>query len=341
MRKIAVLALAVGSTTACIDMNYSTEYGEEYDFSAYAPGPMEFARGEALQDASTIYGETKGFALGNDAMGAVGMIGMVCSFNAQDGLLRMDVDPDTGDELVVGAISTDVDGIGFETVAIDVGQVTITEFPTEWSGAVAVDVAVEDTPEDADLTHDHIVLLNTHEGACSVERLDRLTGEPVSTTELPGACTSELAIDPVTGRVFVSTFEGTFGIAVDQTVHDLGDSATLLSWQGDVDLLIKAEKGGPLLSAWSADGEAWSTTLDPDLRMVSVHGIVDGRLVAGASRWSDGAEVGGALVVLDAETGEVIEKVETSSAFRRIQVSPDGGMLAVKSAFGLHLVQVN
>ncbi len=339
MRKLAVLALSVCTTTACVEMNYNADYGDDYDFDAYAPGPMEFARGEVLEDSSTIYGETKGFALGNDKMGAVGMVGMVCSFNAEDGLLRMDVDPDGGDEIVVGAISTGE--VGFETVSIDVGQVTITEFPEEWVGAVAVDVALADTPEDADLTSDHIVVLNTHEDACTVERLDRITGQSVNEAELPGACTSELAIDPANGRAFVSTFEGTFAVSADAEVHELGSSATLLSWQSDVDRLIKGEKGGALVSAWTVDGVDWTTELDDNMRLVSIDGIVDGRLVAGVSRWSDGNEVGGSLVVLDAETGEVLEKVDTSSAFRRVQVSPDGGMLAVKSYVGLHLVEVH
>ena len=341
MRKLAVLALGLSVTTACVDMNYNTNYADDYDFDAFAPGAMDFARGEALQDASTIYGSTKGFALGNDDMGAVGMIGMVCSFNANDGLLRMDVDPDEGDEIVVGAISTEPGGIGFETVSIDVGQVTITEFPSEWSGAVAVDVALPDTPEDADLTTDHIVLLNHLDDACSVARLDRISGQMVSETELPGACVSELAVDGVTGVAYVSTTEATFGVGLDATLYDLGDSATLLSWQGDVDRLIKGEKGGAIVSAWTVDGMDWTTDLGSDYRLQSVDGIVDGRLVAGVSVWEDGLEIGGALLVLDAATGAIEETVQTSTTFRRVQVSPDGGMLAVKSNFGLHLVRVD
>lgn len=327
MRKILALSLGLAAFTGCDFYDYA-DY--DYDFEddwMYTSETAEFARGELLVDSTTFWGDTKGFALGSDGYGALGMVGMVCSFSTTDGFLRSDVDPDDGDEIVMDAVMLG-DG-GFATVSMDGRQVTVSEFPSEWEGAITVDVTVENTPHDAAITDGHIVTVN-HGDTCLVSRASR-DGEPVDQIALEGACVSPLATDPANDRVFIATETGTYAIDADGTVSEMGPPASLLAWMPESGLLAKGHADERVVRAWDTS-EKWSTAVEGPL--VSLDVIKGGRLVAGVSN-----DAQGALIVLDGETGAVLERVETP-AFRRASASPEGGMLAVRGPAALHLVRV-
>jgi len=329
MPKILLVPLGLLLITGCDEWDVNYDNWSSFDTASYQGDTMDFARGEALSDASTYWGDTTGFALGTDRFGALGMVGMVCSFGTNDGFLRIDLDPDEGDEVVVDAVA--MPGQGFATLSVDGGQVTVTEFPEEWDGAIAVDVVVNNPPEDAGLTDDQIVLAQ-HGVDCILERRDRSTGDLVLETTLDGDCVSELVTDPATGTVYISTETGTWAVDTLGNSVSMGPPATLLDFDPATSGLLKGNKGESEVSLWGVE-ESWSTPVDGAL--VSLDFISGGRVVAGVST----AEAG-ALIVLDASSGERIETVDTLS-FRRVQVSPEGGMLAVRGPLALHLVRVD
>lgn len=329
MRRILALALGFAAVTGCDYYESSYEQWTTYDDGYGAP--MQFARGDSLQDQATFWGDTRGFALGNDRYGAVGMVGMVCSFGTQDGYLRIDMDPDDGDELVLDAVATPLGG--FATISVDGAQMTITEFPSEWEGQIAVDVVADDAPDDAALTDDQIVVVHRGDESCTVQRLDRDTAALQSEVTLDAPCRSRPETDPATGVVYLSTTAGTFAIAPDGGLVAMGGPADVLAWDGDLELLVKGEADTRTVSAFDTEPR-WSTTLDGG-ELLSVDFVARERVVVGLSGLMQGA-----LVVLDARTGDLLEDVRTEAAFRSVRVSPEGGMLAVRSATALHLVRV-
>jgi hypothetical protein len=326
MRRLVFSALVVLLAAACEPTTYDA--GSTWDTGAGYVSTEFFARGQTFEDQSTFWGDTNGFALGDDHLGVLGMVGMVCSFGTADGGLRVDVDSDEGDELVVGAVNAA--GGGVISLAVDGAQLTISEFPSEWEGAVTVDVVLPGSPvEAASLAAGTVLVARTVDQACRVERLDATARATLASWSLEGACASAMTTDGTTGTGWISTAVATWQLPPSGEAIRLAGPSAHLSWANG--RLARGTQDGTLTVLSGAEPTA---TLALEGTLVGLEWISGDRLVAALT------DVGAStLVVLDAELSP-IERVPTTAPISALKASPQGGVIAARGPMAVHVVRV-
>lgn len=326
MKKMLTLAVGVMALAACevsVEREYTYEeyFEETYGYNEVTP----FARGTHFQDQATVWGTVDGVALADDDRGAVGMVGMVCSLNAQSGNIQVDVDESPGDEVVVDALVRE-DGT-FEVAAIDRDELVIARFG-DWVGAVETQVTVPggDIAFMALTQDDRVLLQNTDAGDC---RVTRAGADGVADTELPGLCTG-LDANAVTGIAYVATMSDTFVVEPDLTTARFGPAGDVLAYSSVTGDVAIGDAASGHLGVHGVTGEVrW--TVDHD-GLVGVSFVAGGQVAVATTA---------GLFLYDLQ-GELLEHTETTAVPQSITASPDGNVLAVPADDGtVHLVRLN
>ncbi len=267
---------------------------------------------------STLDVQTHGLALHADGtVGHAGMSGTNCPFETTDGSVTGDVDLEGEDEEVQDVGQSE---LGPETVAMVLEEsVVLVEKST---GQYETRYTELEDIDQARLSDDGVVALSAER--CVV------TWENLAEVEVDGTCTGAFDVDPPTGLAFVGLDSGVAVVSADGDVVS-ATGAALLAWDPVSALLYTADEGSELVEAVDVSGHVvWTAELPGE-----VVALTDGG-EARAAGVSVATAEGGALVLLDAASGELRGVVDTPSAARAVDVSLDGSVVAFVTDGAVH-----
>lgn len=332
--RISMLVALTVAATGCGEWEPLTPWSDQGDWwedDGWADGSsyMEpYLRGdhEGFEQRSSLGMATRGLALGPSGdMGVAGMNTMTCEVYTWSGMVGLDLDPSNSEE--VEEVDDAVGGPnGTVTVlATTESGVHVTSGDTLASTSVDVQDVIESRFYDAG-----VVVLHDTGAGCGLSWI-RNGGSDV-TVEI-GECGDALAVDPVTGTVYVEADGDIVQVDQDGQTTVIGTGADLIAFDTVTQLVYAAELDGSEVRAWQLDGEvAWTTALDGDVQTLEAMGSRGDALV-GLSTVD-----GGALVILDGANGAVEAAAQTTEAPQSLEFA--GGMIAVTTPDNAHFIQV-
>ncbi|MCB9764110.1 MAG: hypothetical protein H6739_30340 [Alphaproteobacteria bacterium] len=297
--------------------------------------------GSWLTDQARTYGVVAGLAIYDDDLGFAGMEGPTCEVDLISGDLGTDVLVDeSGQSEVEGS-----DGV-HALVRTAQGLYVYTHQSVRNASRMIATGFVADAELyavsgvgllDAGLVDGGLVAMQRTGEGCELGWMDvdptlaPRTALPWAPDEVvmldTAACASSMAVDPETGRVWLSG-ERILGVTPDAVV-ELDVGGDLLAWDGAVQRLYVAERGQPRIEAWTADGaQAFSATAPDGVVALGALGGSGGVVVVSASA------AAGSVLALDGQTGALWGARSFSMGMgevERVVSSPSGETLALVS----------
>lgn len=243
---------------------------------------------------------------------------------SRGGLYRIDLDssdvhvyeaelPQVTEEGVTGAVSTAgvvADGTGILAVArtsiVEIDGDVVTNHPLDVSGTIASPTHVALDRPGSGTAH---LWVSTDLGLLDVDPDTFVVREVLDDTQLPGAVTGPLALDPVSHALYAVVFTGGSGTALARIVPGTGPTITVLD---------RAAEG---LTGEVSD-VLWSTTLDAAVFSLASFDEDGG----GVATW-DGTDV--TSIVLEGDLGEAATGTAQAFGTRSLAVDDDHGVLVV------------
>lgn len=285
----------------------------------------------SLEHRSVLDIETRGMVLSSDGTrGHAGMYGVTCDFRTRSGVVGADYDYPSDEERVQDAIDTS-DG-DFVSVTSSPGRIHLTDLDR----GTSVDLAAPNVVHTR-LFADRVAVVRDTRQGCVGEFRSLADATVIAATDLPpSACVEGASVTPDrdAGVLFVATADGV-GVWGEEGWDGVGVDADLVAWDGSAGVLYAANVGSSEIRGFGADGVLrWSAAVEGEVRDLDHLGEV------GAASVSVGVEDRGAIVILDAITGELRADVATPSAADELVVPASGAILGLVTGSQTHFYEV-
>lgn len=283
----------------------------------------------ALEHRSAL--ETNARGIGFDETGSVANVGMsntTCDVDTSLGGIQADYDYTADAEVVVDGAELDTIGVVSVVLTPDTVHVTTPDVSPSQS-SYAVDGVV-----DASLVREGFVAVDERGGVVWSGFDGSVQGAFDSGLSGLGA---SLVADPQSGTAFVANDEGVFAVGTEGEVFQVTDLAdALVAWDAASDALYVAQAGSADVHAFEADGTLrWTRQVEG-----TVAAVTDMGAKAGVALSVD-TGAGGSFVVLDGLSGERTAALATPSAASGLEVSGDGGVLAITLPTTVHFFDLS
>jgi hypothetical protein len=289
----------------------------------------------AMEHRSSVYTSARGVALHEDGESAqVGMSGTTCEVQTPSGLIGADYEYDASADERVADYGV-VNGVP-QVAVVTPGTIHLQDVDNTW-GSDVVQVGVPGV-RDVRL-HDGglIVLAEVPSDDISVAPASTLTwidlgiDTPAEITLGNGVDVGGFTSDPITGQAWVATSDGVVSVTPNGA-EPIGIAADIVAWDATSQALYVAERNSRTVRALEIDGaERWSVELEGIVQSITDLGI-RGAAAVSIRKYAGHGEV----VILDGESGELLDVLLTPESASEMTASGDGDTVAVVTPGAVH-----